>query len=336
MKISVLTSAAPTVFFTVLLRLSVFLGAGPAGGAEATPATAETVGQRYEFGLIGDVPYDAQQISNYFPNMIEDLNRARLTFVVHDGDIKAGATPCTDEVLERVYNQFQTVQHPLIYLFGDNEWSDCGKVTANPFNPEERLTKLRSLFTSGTESLGQRRLPLTRQSDTPAYALFRENVRWILGGVLFAGLNVPGDDNHYGTEEFGPRDAANLAWIQEAFAVARKQNLRAVMILMQANPHFEVAPTNRIRLGFNRMLERLETETVAWAKPVVLVHGDTHYFRIDQPMLGKRSRRRVENFTRVETFGNPDVHWVRAIVDPQDPNVFSFHPEYVRKNLLQH
>jgi hypothetical protein len=35
----------------------------------------------------------------------------------------------------------------------------------------------------------------------------------------------------------------------------------------------------------------------------------------------------------VETFGNPDVHWIRATVDPRNPNVFSFHPQYVRGNL---
>jgi len=109
-----------------------------------------------------------------------------------------------------------------------------------------------------------------------------------------------------------------------------------VMLLMQANPHFEVAPTNRVRLGFNRMLDLLESETIAFGKPVVLVHGDSHYFRIDQPLLGKRTRRRLENFTRVETFGNPDVHWLRVSVDWLDPNLFQFHPQYVRKNLLQH
>jgi len=300
------------------------------------PASRRETDVRFEFGLIGDMPYDPHQISNAFPNLIEDLNRANLAFVVHDGDIKAGATPCTDAVLEQVFAQFQTVRSPLIYLFGDNEWSDCGKVQTNAFVPEERLQKLRALFTAGDYALGQGRLRLTRQSEAPAFAAFRENVRWAMEGVLFAGLNVPGDDNHYGTSEFGPREAANLAWIQQTFALAKQDNARAVMLLMQANPHFEVAPTNRVRLGFNRMLDLLESETIAFGKPVVLVHGDSHYFRIDQPLLGKRTRRRLENFTRVETFGNPDVHWLRVSVDWLDPNLFQFHPQYVRKNLLRH
>jgi hypothetical protein len=282
------------------------------------------------------VPYDEPQATNLFPNMIEELNSARLAFVVHDGDIKAGATPCTDDCFQRVFVQFQTIRHPLIYLFGDNEWSDCGSVKTNAFDPLERLQKLRDLFTQGDRSLGQRTISLARQSDEPRFAVFRENVRWTHGGVMFAGLNAPGDDNHFGTPEFRSRNTANIAWIQDAFAIATRENFRAVMLIMQANPHFDLAVTNRLRRGFNEMLEVIEKETLAFNKPVVLVHGDSHYFRIDQPLLGSRSRRRIENFTRVETFGNPDVHWLRVSVDWRDPNVFRFHPQYVRKNLLKH
>ena len=48
----------------------------------------------------------------------------------------------------------------------------------------------------------------------------------------------------------------------------------------------------------------------------------SHYFRVDKPVLDA-SGRRLENFTRVETFGdnqgngNNDVQWVKALVDPQ-------------------
>ena len=84
------------------------------------------------------------------------------------------------------------------------------------------------------------------------------------------------------------------------------------------------------------MLAVLEQETIAFKKPVVLVHGDSHYFRIDKPLVGAKSGRRIENFTRVETFGNPDVHWVRVTVDPRKPNVFTFRPEIVAENVVQH
>ena len=41
-------------------------------------------------------------------------------------------------------------------------------------------------------------------------------------------------------------------------------------------------------------LAALEKETVAFGKPVVYVHGDTHIFRVDKPLFGGwpwRSRR---------------------------------------------
>lgn len=310
--------------------------AGCSSTSSRSKGRADDGNSLFEFALIGDVPYDEAQTATYFPNMIEELNGASLAFVVHDGDIKAGATPCTDEVFESVRAQFQTIRHPLIYVFGDNEWSDCSKVKTNRFNPEERLQKLRDLFTQGDQSLGQKTLTLKRQSDDARFAAFRENVRWTMGGVMFAGVNAPGDDNHFGTPEFGLRNAANIAWIREAFELAARDGSRAVMIIMQANPHFDLVSTNRSRLGFNEMLKVIERETLAFKKPVVLVHGDSHYFRIDQPLMGTKSKRRIENFTRVETFGNPDVHWIRVSVAENDPNVFRFYPQYVQKNRLQH
>jgi hypothetical protein len=39
------------------------------------------------------------------------------------------------------------------------------------------------------------------------------------------------------------------------------------------------------------------------------------------------------DFTRVETFGSPDVHWVRATVSPRDEEVFSFEPEIIEENV---
>ena len=293
-------------------------------------------GGALQFALIGDMPYDALQSTQSFPNLIRELNATDLAFVVHNGDIKAGATPCTDDCFEAVRAQLQTIRHPLVYLFGDNEWSDCGKVKTNAFEPLERLQKLRELFTQGDSSLGRRTMRLERQSADAKFAAYRENVRWTLGGVVFAGLNVPGSDNHFGSKEFAARNAANIAWIREAFAIAAKEEARAVMLIMQANPHFDEAATNSMRRGFNEMLRAMEQETIAFGKPVVLVHGDSHYFRIDQPMIGSKSKRRVENFLRVETYGNPDVHWLRATIDPNDPNVFRFDRQLVRGNFVKH
>src|SRR5260370_38285776 len=56
-------------------------------------------------------------------------------------------------------------------------------------------------------------------------------------------------------------------------------------------------------------------------------NGDSHYFHVDKP-LQDASGRRVENFTRVETFGdkqgngNQDVNWLKVLGDPESRAVF--------------
>jgi len=72
----------------------------------------------------------------------------------------------------------------------------------------------------------------------------------------------------------------------------------------------------------------------SYDKPVAYLHGDTHIFRIDKPLYSLKTKRVFENFTRVETFGWPDSHWVRVTVDPADPQLFRFNAEIVPGNLV--
>ena len=140
-------------------------------------------------------------------------------------------------------------------------------------------------------------------------------MRWSYGGVTFLSLNVPGPNNNYeGTSgEYESRNEANLEWLREGFERAAADESSALMVVLQANPGFELPPEERT--GFNDLLAALEEETVAFGRPVVLVHGETHIQRIDRPMTSSTGGERVENFTRVETFGSPVVGWVRAGVD---------------------
>jgi len=89
--------------------------------------------------------------------------------------------------------------------------------------------------------------------------------------------------------------------------------------------------------GFVDYLRALRDEVIAFRKPVAYVHGDSHYFRIDKPFLDALGRR-LENFTRVETFGNSaaagnnDVQWLKVIVNPRSREVFSYEPQIVPAN----
>jgi hypothetical protein len=308
----------------------VVVGPGAVSLAQ-TPINTGATPNRFEIALIGDAPYAPLEERQY-PNLIADINRSKAAFVLHDGDIQSSATPCTDELVLSRRSLYQTFRIPFVFVPGDNEWTDCHRMGSDPLT---RLAKLRALFFATDYSLGQTVLKLERQSQSPQYSAYRENVRWGYGSVLFVGLHLVGSNNNLGRtpemdQEFKERNQANLEWLKSSFALAKQQQRSGILLFMQANPGFELPHTQRT--GFNDFLEALQPEVSAFGKPVVLVHGDSHYFRIDKPLLDAR-KERVMNFTRVETFGPPDMHWVKATIDPSTPNLFQFEPVVVKANV---
>jgi hypothetical protein len=158
---------------------------------ERTPDERDAGVATFEIGLIGDTPYNVEQ-QRETEVLFGELNSETLVFVVHIGDIKSSGSPCTDEVFFREKKRFENSDHPLIYVPGDNEWTDCH---LTGYDPIERLERLREIFFVGEESLGEETIPLTRQSTD-----YPENVRWSHGGVTFLGLNVPGSNKVRGPQ----------------------------------------------------------------------------------------------------------------------------------------
>jgi len=134
--------------------------------------------------------------------------------------------------------------------------------------------------------------------------------------------------------------------------VAAQRHSAAVMVISQANPGWhpfenDASPRNPVTLvqldakpdGFRAFLLALRAEVIAFGRPVVYVHGDTHTFRIDKPLFDAKGRR-LENFTRLETFGDNaangtnDVNWVKVLVDPHSREVFAFQPQIVPANRV--
>jgi hypothetical protein len=287
--------------------------------------------QPYTLALFGDTPYSRWE-REQLPAMLADMAQQGAAFAVHAGDIKGGGEVCSDAVYEDILGVFQAAPLPLVYVPGDNEWTDCHRRSNGGHDPLERLGRLRELFFKGEQSLGRRTLRLERQSRDPAWAAYRENVRWEQGGVLFIGLNVPGSHNNYHgasghggpVPEFLARSAANRAWLAQAFVLARQRKLAGLMIVIQGNPGFEAASAGQPRPGYRDLIEQLQLETQAYTGQVVLVHGDTHSYQLNQPLLDPTGRQALENFTRLEVHGYPFMGWVRVTVDRSRPRVFSF------------
>lgn len=294
----------------------------------------------FDFALIGDIPYDARQEIE-FQKLIRDINKSWVSFVIHDGDFKSGSSFCTNEIFLQRYREFNQFRHPLIYLFGDNEWTDCHRPAAGGYDPLERLEKLRQIFTQGNRSLGRRTIKLNRQSQDLQYSKFRENVYWTTNNVLFAGIHVVGSNNNLGRNpendaEYAERNAANLVWLKKAFATAKTKKNLGMVIVIHANPNNFSVPTNpddKAKNGFSDFIDTLKAELKEYSKPVMIVNGDTHYFRIDKPLnIDTPPRTIITNFTRVETFGDPNVQWLRVTVDPKNPHLFEVNKEILPVN----
>lgn len=319
----------------------------------------------FSIGIIGDMPYTKVQQVEY-ERVIAGLNVADLAFVAHVGDFQFDARPynqdpsrasmpCVDESYAAVRDSFQTVRHAFILTPGDNDWTDCWPLKARQVDPLELLAKVRSMFFPDGRSLGLRPIAVRNQSADPKFAKFRENLRWSTGGVTFVTLHIVGSNDNLGRTpqmdaEHRERKSANLAWIKQAFAEAKAEGSRGLVILTQANPGFENfwPPAAKTRYfipfiargqslpspntAYKDYVAALAEELESFDKPVAYVHGDTHLFRIDKPLYSGKTSRVFENFTRIETFGWPDSHWVRIDVDPSDPQLFVVKPQIVPQN----
>jgi len=323
----------------------------------------------YAIGLWGDLPYSDVQALVGVPNLIADMNRHDLAFTVHDGDLKAGSgtpgsvtpTTCSDAMYVQARGFFDALRSPAMPTPGDNDWTDCDRPANGGYSSRERLDHERSVFFSTPYSMGQRRLRQEVQSaalclGANGAAPCVENRRWTFGGVTYVALNVQGSCNNLcdtapDPAEWAARNQANIAWLRESFRVAAARQSAAVMIISQANPGWDATDATRAPLrdakslaqadgqpdGFQEYLVALRDEVVAFRRPVAYVHGDSHYHRIDKPLLDSQGRR-LENFTRVETFGDNqangtnDVNWLKVMVDPRSREVFAYQAQIVPAN----
>ena len=197
------------------------------------------------------------------------------------------------------------------------------------FDPIERLDKLRVLFQSSDRSLGESAIELERQKGR--YAEYREHLRWIAGNVLFVGVNVQGSNNNLGRTaamdaEHRARMDAVLAWLEDSRRLAEQRDLAGMLVFAQADPDFEGRIKRRGPDGFAEFRNALRDLALKFGKPLLFVHGDSHFYRLDRPIPDPQTGEPLRNFTRVIVFGSPQTRWIRANIDPQSPTLFRLSP----------
>jgi len=270
----------------------------------------------------GPNPGDPRQLEAT-PAFIQALNRDRkVELVMFVGDIHSGSGYCTQEYNQRIVDFWSELRDPLVYTPGDNEWSDCQKskqgggvknsageyVAYAAGHPVANLALVRAMFFSEPgETLGrEKHVTSQAQAFDPAHpsdAEYVENVMFEQSQVMFVTVNIPGgsnnDDDQWNTGAFGTvrsapqiqevaqRTAADLRWLDAAFARAQARGDKAVVIMEQADMWDldGTGPSLAHIANYEPFIAKIAALTKSFGKPVLLLDGDSHHYRSDNPLM---------------------------------------------------
>lgn len=297
-------------------------GDAPYGCKKGTFVSAEETPEICPPGYTPDTttgpnPGDTRQL-DATPAFIKSVNKDSVSMVLHTGDIHSGSQYCTLAYNRWVANLWSKFKAPLVYTPGDNEWTDCHKSKeggnqknadgsyldyANG-NPVANLALVRSLFFKDPGyTLGKRRMRVVSQGvafneDFPTDAEYVENVMLERSKVMFVTLNIPGgsnndDDIWFGAaaktgeqiQEVSQRTAAVLRWIDTAFDKAISNNDAALVIMEQGDMWDRDGEADASHISnYKVFIDKIAERTSSFAKPVLLINGDSHYYRSDNPL----------------------------------------------------
>lgn len=266
----------------------------------AAPATANAV----SFVVIGDTPYSAADEA-MLNAALPRIKGGGYPFVIHLGDYKGGKQPCASDHDDRFAGLFEKLAPmPLFYTPGDNEWTDCDRfldnATGKPVSELSRLDFIRTRFFAEPP---QDPAPF-EQERQPAQV---ENATWRHGDVRFATLHVVGTANGRAwvtgdalsdaAAAVDARDRANLAWLGHVAALASEEQAGALVIAMQADPVEDAKAAPNVRCdgvsdtywrcdAFINLRLALRELAGTFGKPVLVIHGDTSPFTLNQDFAG--------------------------------------------------
>ena len=298
----------------------------------------------FSFAVIGDVPYGDTQVAA-FPGWLQQINAdPDVRTLVHVGDIKNGSSQCTDEYFDLIRRDFDTVEDPLVYTPGDNEWTDCHRTNNGAYNPLERLEKLREVFFDRADwTLGRRPMHV----DSQAKLGFPENVVYRQADVTFVAAHVTGSNNGLlpwtglgytaptpdQEQAVADRTRANLRLLHEAFRDARRHRDRGVVVMQQADmfdPTY--TPTPNDISAFTPWVQALIDEASTFPGPVYLFDGDSHVYNEDKPLATGSSwlttygvEGSADNLTRITVDGSSNnVDWLKVTVHEEGSSLLTW------------
>lgn len=270
--------------------------------------------------VYGDSPYGTSPTdrteTDETPAFIASINAdPKVDLVLHVGDIHSGSQFCTEAYDREIFDLWTAFKNPLVYTPGDNEWTDCHKakeggnvfVGGHPVDfangdPLANLELVRSIFFADPGyALGGRHKRVFSQAEvldeaSPTDVNYVENVMWDQSKVLFVTLNIPGGSNNDADPWFGApltqaqvdemtqRTAADLHWLDLAFAQAEHDGVEAIVISSQADMWDRDGKAVSHIANYEPFIASIAGHTAAFGKPVLLFEGDSHHYRSDNPL----------------------------------------------------
>ena len=256
----------------------------------------------FQFVAYGDMPYgvampdgrsDAQVLADDIAPEIR--RREDLPFVIHVGDLGRPEDVCTDVQLES-YKIFWATALVV------NRCSIRLGITTGPIAIDRRslcpLRNWRGLRRCGGFSSAHLQFspPLGTMSHNPLSRKTRSGGMrvcclslYIWLAPITAGAEILLDDPGQAIALANARDEANRLWLDHAFTLATQREAAAVVIATQVDPF---GPPQGNVDAFSRCLnrpayaafcEQILHLSATLGKPVLLIHGDTNAYCLDQP-----------------------------------------------------
>lgn len=177
----------------------------------------------------------------------------------------------------------------------------------------------------------------------PTDAKFVENVMWEEDQTLFVTINLPGGSNNdqdvwYGaptlsaaqSQEIAERSGADLRWLDAAFARAEADHALAVVIMAQADM-WDPEKGAAHQAGYEQFVSNVASHTLHFAKPVLMLNGDSHVYQTGNPLMQPTDPNdpmnaiyamhpgyNVPNFHRIVVHGSTiPLEWLKLRIDPR-------------------
>lgn len=253
---------------------------------------------------------------------ITESDDDNLAFVVASG-FKNATEPCSDKLFFARKELFQSAKNALIVSLSASDWSNCtgknGKSMAI-----ERLNRIRDLFFEGDFSFGASKLPLIRQSNTKKFRTYVENMRWDVGNMVFATVNLPANNNNFVTaaghnSEFEDRTVADRDWLRRVFGMASHKNAAGIVLFCDGNPlplqQLEsMVDTGYRRDGYSEIRKQINALAASFNGKVIVVYN---------PGTKRVTAATPGAITWTGNIGQMriDSGWSRITVDPTAPSL---------------